>query len=88
MIEFFSWFTDMSNSKTVAAVIFFTVFVGIIIYVFTNKDRKARYDGYRMIPLLDDEDLGQVNSARAEEKRAQTDASHSGQNHVSNDHKA
>ena len=71
MLEFFQWFTDMGNSKTAAAVIFFTVFVGIIIYVFTNKDRKARYDDYCKIPLMDDEDLSGINESRSD----QTDSS-------------
>ncbi len=53
MIDFFLWFTDLGNSKTVAAVLFFTVFVVIVCYVFTGKARKLRYDHYRYIPLLD-----------------------------------
>lgn len=64
MLDFLQWFTDLGNSKTAAAVIFMTVFVGIIIYVFTNKDRKARYDKYRSIPLMDDEDLSVLNESR------------------------
>ncbi len=64
MLEFFQWFTDLGNSKTAAAVIFMSVFICIIIYVFTNKDRKARYDKYRNIPLMDDEDLSVLNEAR------------------------
>lgn len=64
MLEFLHWFTDHGNSKTAAAVIFFTVFVGIFIYVFTNKDRKARYDDYRSIPLMDEEDLSAINPIR------------------------
>lgn len=67
MLEFFQWFTDMGNSKTAAAVIFFAVFIGILVYVFTNKDRKARYDDYCKIPLMDDEDLGSVNQSRSDQ---------------------
>ncbi len=64
MLDFFYWFTDHNNSKMAAVVIFFVVFVGIIFYVFTNKDRKARYDAYRSIPLMDEEDLSGLNQAR------------------------
>lgn len=67
MLEFLQWFTDLSNSKSTAAVIFSVVFIGIIIYVFTNKDRKARYDKYRNIPLMDEEDLSVVNQSRSEQ---------------------
>lgn len=64
MLDFLYWFTDHGNSKIAAVVIFFIVFVGIIFYVFTNKDRKARYDAYRSIPLMDEEDLSGLNQAR------------------------
>lgn len=57
MMDFFMWFTDLGNSKTLAAVIFFTVFIGIIIYTFTGKARKKRFDEYRYIPFMDDEEF-------------------------------
>ena len=57
MMDFFMWFTDLGNSKTLAAVIFFAVFIGIIIYTFTGKSRKKRFDEYRYIPFMDDEEF-------------------------------
>ncbi|MHC5225756.1 cbb3-type cytochrome oxidase subunit 3 [Ignatzschineria sp. LJL83] len=57
MMDFFVWFTDLGNAKTLAAVIFFTVFIGIIIYTFTGKERKKRFDEYRYIPFMDDEEF-------------------------------
>lgn len=57
MMDFFMWFTDLGNSKTLAAVIFFAVFIGIIIYTFTGKERKKRFDEYRYIPFMDDEEF-------------------------------
>ncbi|OYQ81683.1 hypothetical protein B9T19_03190 [Ignatzschineria sp. F8392] len=57
MMDFFMWFTDLGNSKTLAAVIFFAVFIGIIIYTFTGKARKKRFDEYRYIPFMDDEEF-------------------------------
>ena len=56
-MDFFMWFTDLGNSKTLAAVIFFAVFIGIIIYTFTGKERKKRFDEYRYIPFMDDEEF-------------------------------
>ncbi len=57
MMDFFMWFTDLGNSKTLAAVIFFATFIGIIIYTFTGKARKKRFDEYRYIPFMDDEEF-------------------------------
>lgn len=73
MLEFLHWFTDHGNSKIAAVVIFFIVFVGIIFYVFTNKDRKARYDAYRSIPLMDEEDLSTLNQARSDQSNIRDD---------------
>ena len=55
MAEFFAWFTDMSHTKPFALVLFFITFVGILIYVFSSKQRSARLESYKHIPL-DDED--------------------------------
>ncbi len=57
MMEILNWFTDLGNSKTLAAVIFFVTFIGIIIYTFTGKARKKRFDEYRYIPFMDDEEF-------------------------------
>lgn len=73
MLDFLYWFTDHGNSKIAAVVIFFIVFVGIIFYVFTNKDRKARYDAYRSIPLMDEEDLSGLNQARNDQSNIRND---------------
>lgn len=73
MLDFLYWFTDHGNSKIAAVVIFFVVFVGIIFYVFTNKDRKARYDAYRSIPLMDEEDLSGLNQARNDQSNIRND---------------
>ena len=68
MRDFFIWFTDLGNSKTAAAVIFFTLFVSIIIYVFTGKKRKEQYDDYRFIPLRDEEDAQAESNSQKEDK--------------------
>ena len=48
------WFTQFENTKPVALVIFFTVFCGILFYVFGSRARGARLESYKDIPLLDE----------------------------------
>lgn len=48
------WFTQFENTKPVALMIFFTVFCGILFYVFGSRARGARLESYKDIPLLDD----------------------------------
>lgn len=55
LAEFWMWITDLGNSKMVALVIFFTTFVGIVLYVYSNKARSERLESYRYVPFLDDE---------------------------------
>lgn len=50
------WLSDMENTKPLALVIFFVVFVGILLYVFTGKKRSKRLESYKHIPFLDDEE--------------------------------
>jgi len=53
--DFFNWFTHLENTKPFALVLFFVTFVGIIIYVFSNKKRKQRLESYKNIPFEEDE---------------------------------
>ena len=55
-MEIFQWFTDMQNTKPLALVLFFTTFVGIIVYVFVGKKRSKRFEDYRYIPFMDEDD--------------------------------
>jgi len=59
MTELWAWLsgalTDMQKAGQIATVIFFVTFAGILIYVFTGRQRKERFDSYRYIPLDDDE---------------------------------
>ena len=48
------WFTQFENTKPVALVIFFTVFCGILFYVFGSRARGERLESYKDIPFLDD----------------------------------
>lgn len=53
------WLSAMENTKPLALVIFFVVFVGIVLYVFTGKKRSKRLESYKNIPFLDDEKTGE-----------------------------
>ena len=55
MQELWDWITQLGNSKTVALVIFFSTYVGIFLYVYTNKRRSKRLESYKYIPLDDEE---------------------------------
>jgi cbb3-type cytochrome oxidase subunit 3 len=50
------WLSNMENTKPLALVIFFVVFVGILLYVFTGKKRSKRLESYKHIPFLDDDE--------------------------------
>lgn len=50
------WLSNMENTKPLALVIFFVVFVGILLYVFTGKKRTKRLESYKNIPFLDDDE--------------------------------
>lgn len=56
LADFWTWILDLGNSKTVALLIFFTTFVGIVIYVYSSRRRSARLESYRFIPLQDEDD--------------------------------
>ncbi|MGF1548055.1 MAG: cbb3-type cytochrome c oxidase subunit 3, partial [Thiotrichales bacterium] len=48
------WITQLANSKIVALLIFFTLFVGILLYVFTNRQRGERLESYKYMPFQDE----------------------------------
>jgi cbb3-type cytochrome oxidase subunit 3 len=54
-MEFLLWFTKFENTKPLSLVIFFTVFVGIVIYLYGNKQRGEQLESYKNIPLHDDD---------------------------------
>ena len=58
MGEMLEWLSKMENTKPLALVIFFVVFVGILIYVFGGKKRSKRLESYKNIPFLDDDMRG------------------------------
>lgn len=66
MNDIFAWFMDLSNSKSVGLVIFFVTFLAIVFYVYGSKKRSERFESYRNIPFLDDDD-NQLVSGKKEE---------------------
>jgi len=55
MPEWMLWFSRFENTKILALLLFFVTFCGILIYVYTGKQRTTRLESYRYIPLQDDE---------------------------------
>lgn len=55
MNTIFEWFMVMAHNKAVTVIIFIVTFLAIIFYVYGNKKRSARFEEYRNIPFLDDE---------------------------------
>jgi len=53
--DLFEWFTHLENTKPFALVLFFITFVGIIIYVYSNKKRNKRLESYKNIPFDEDD---------------------------------
>ncbi|MFP4181334.1 MAG: CcoQ/FixQ family Cbb3-type cytochrome c oxidase assembly chaperone [Pseudomonadota bacterium] len=56
MQDFFLWFTELDNSKMFALVLFFTTYVGILLYVYTGRRRTERLESYRFMPLNEGHD--------------------------------
>ena len=63
LTEFWTWILDLGNSKTVALLIFFTTFVGIVIYVYSSRKRSERLESYRYVPLMDEDDADRRGKA-------------------------
>ena len=56
MPEWLLWFTRFENSKIVALLLFFFTFCGILVYVFTGKQRSRRLESYKYMPLQEDDE--------------------------------
>ena len=68
MTEVLQWLGRLENSKIVALLIFFVTFCGILIYVFTGKQRRDRLESYKYIPFADEE-KSHGESPRTDETR-------------------
>ena len=49
------WFMVLSNAKIVSMLILMTTFIAIVVYVYGSKSRSKRFEEYRNIPFLDDD---------------------------------
>lgn len=69
MPEWLLWFTRLENSKIVALLLFFIVFCGILIYVYTGKQRSQRLESYKYIPFEgEDTDAGRAGEVENDER--------------------
>ncbi len=57
-MEWLVWFTKFENTKPLSLVIFFTVFCGVLVYLYGSKKRGKKLEDYKNIPLRDDEIQG------------------------------
>ena len=72
LTEFWTWILELGNSKTVALLIFFTTFVGIVIYVYSSRKRSERLESYRYVPLMDEDDADRrVKAAEASQAKGE-----------------
>lgn len=72
LTEFWTWILDLGNSKTVALLIFFTTFVGIVIYVYSSRKRSERLESYRYFPLMDEDEADRrVKAAEASQAKGE-----------------
>jgi len=53
-MEWLVWFSKPENTKPVALIIFLVTFIGILLYVYGNRNRSRRLESYRDIPFLDE----------------------------------
>ena len=53
-MEWLMWFTQFENTKPLALMIFFTLFCGILVYVFGSRNRSQRLESYKNMPFLDE----------------------------------
>ena len=53
-MAWFTWFTNFENTKPLSLLIFFTVFCGILLYLYGSKRRGQQLESYKNIPLDDE----------------------------------
>ena len=72
LTDFWTWILDLGNSKTVALLIFFTTFMGIVIYVYSSRKRGERLESYRYMPLMDEDEADKrVKAAEASQAKGE-----------------
>ncbi|AOU96780.1 hypothetical protein BI364_01025 [Acidihalobacter yilgarnensis] len=59
MAGFWQWLVELSSHKITLLALLFPLFIGIVIYAYTNKRRSARLESYRYMPFEDDRVSGE-----------------------------
>ncbi|MEQ1593181.1 MAG: cbb3-type cytochrome c oxidase subunit 3 [Thiobacillaceae bacterium] len=54
-MEWLLWFSKPEHTKPLALVIFLVTFIGIVLYVYGNRQRGDRLESYRDMPFLDED---------------------------------
>ncbi len=55
-MDWLLWLSKPENSKPVALLIFLVTFIGIVLYVYGNRQRGERLESYRDMPFMDEQD--------------------------------
>lgn len=63
LVQGWLWVADMGNSKVLALLIFFSTFIGILLYVYASRERSERLESYRYVPFLDEEEQPSADSS-------------------------
>jgi len=71
------WFMVLANAKIVSMLILFSTFTAIVIYVYGSKKRSERFETYRNIPFLDDDEDEMVPMKKETSQGSSDDSSHS-----------
>lgn len=72
LTDFWIWIMDVGHSQTVALLIFFTVFMGVLFYVYANRNRGERLESYRYTPFLDEDEADKrVKAAEASQAKGE-----------------
>ena len=66
--DLIDWFMVLANAKIVSMLILMVTFTSILIYVYGSKKRSKRFEEYRNIPFLDDDDERVPTSHTEDEK--------------------
>lgn len=62
MTDLFRWIAEHQQNKFILMLLLFGTYIGIVVYLFSNKRRSERLESYKHIPLDDDAEEG-VDSA-------------------------
>ena len=73
------WFMVLANAKIVSMLILFSTFTAIVIYVYGSKKRSERFETYRNIPFLDDDEDGMVPMKKSLQSSSQRSSQSTGE---------